>query len=70
MDDVQRALEKRARQLIEIDAAMERWHRRLSRAVGALDKLRAARKRLLKPRKLAPHERAEASDEFGDSAAL
>jgi hypothetical protein len=41
-----------------IDASLERWHRRLTRAVNAIDELRKQRKRLIKPPALPPEARA------------
>jgi hypothetical protein len=35
-----------------IDEGLERWHRRLTQAVNAIDQLRRARKRLVKPKEL------------------
>ena len=54
--EVIRKLERRNAELSRIKESLERWHRKLTRAVNAIDKLRAEEKRLLKPRRLEPHE--------------
>jgi hypothetical protein len=56
VDETTRRLERRNAELQRIQDSLERWHRKLTRAVSAIDKLRAERKRLLKPRKLERHE--------------
>ena len=48
-DEVTRRLERRNAELSRIKESLERWHRKLTRAVNAIDKLRAEEKRLLKP---------------------
>jgi hypothetical protein len=55
-DEVTRKLEHRNAELGRIRENLERWHRKLTRAVNAIDKLRAEQKRLLKPRRLENHE--------------
>jgi hypothetical protein len=54
--EVVKKLERRNAELSRINESLERWHRKLTRAVNAIDKLRAEQKRLLKPRKLEAHE--------------
>ena len=78
-DEVTRKLERRNAELERIQDSLERWHRRLTRAVTAIDKLRAEKKRLLKPRKLEKHEALKIDShewhkirerEFSDEVAL
>jgi hypothetical protein len=52
----------RQQQLEKIDLSLERWHRRLTRAINAIDLLRKTRKRILRPRPLPP----EAREDFND----
>lgn len=52
VDEITKRLEKRNADLQRVNDALERWHRKLTRAVNQIDKLRAERKRLLKPRPL------------------
>lgn len=62
--------EVKAAKVERIDAALERWHRRLTRAIREVDKLRAQRKRLTAPRKLAEHERNPEPVPFDDDLRL
>jgi hypothetical protein len=55
-DKVTNKLERRNAELSRINDSLERWHRKLTRAVTAIDRLRAEKKRLLKPRQLEKHE--------------
>jgi len=60
MDDkITKRLEKQNAELSHIADSLERWHAKLSRAVAAIDKLRARKKHLLKPRKLTREEGAK-----------
>jgi len=58
-DRTSKQLERKQVELFQIAAALDRWHAKLSRAVTAIDKLRARRKTLLKPRKLTREEGAK-----------
>ena len=51
-----RSVESKQQRLADIGEAEERWFRRIKRAINALDKLRAERKRLTARRKLSPEE--------------
>jgi len=53
-DEITKRLERRNAELSRIQDSLERWHRRLTRAVTAIDKLRAEKKRLLKLEKTDP----------------
>jgi len=48
MNDIFEKSERRNAELWRIQQSLDRWHRKLSRAVTAIDKLRAEHKRLLK----------------------
>lgn len=61
MDEVSKKLSKRAAALAANQEAMDRWLAKLLRAANALEKLRQERKRLLKPRRLEPHESIKVS---------
>ena len=56
MPKITARLERRNVELSRIKESLDRWHRKLTRAVNAIDKLRAEGKRLLKPRQLESHE--------------
>ena len=49
-DIIQKRLEDRNKELNDIALALERWHSKLTRAVNAIDKLRARRKKILRPK--------------------
>ncbi|MGA8079962.1 MAG: hypothetical protein WB868_21510 [Xanthobacteraceae bacterium] len=75
-DAVTRSAEARNRQICDIDEKLERWHRKLTRAVNAIDMLRKARKRILKPKApaapltVAPAEYYKIREtDFGDTLA-
>lgn len=48
--------ERKLAKLGKIDDALERWWRKLKRAANEIDKLQAQRRRLIRPRRLDPHE--------------
>ena len=58
-DKTTKRIDRRNAELSQIADALERWHKKLSRAVAAIDKLRARRKNILKPRKLTREEGAK-----------
>lgn len=76
-DKITKKLERRNAELQRLNDAEERWHKKLMRAVNAIDKIRIDRKRLLKPRKLEPHESSGdikdwhkiREEDFGDTCA-
>jgi hypothetical protein len=50
------AIRKKQEALQDLIDAEERWMRKLLRAATAINEIRARKKRLLRPRKLEPHE--------------
>jgi hypothetical protein len=69
-------IRKKQEALQDLNDAEERWMRKLIRAANALSDIRAKKKRLLKPRKLAASEAITSKDyhlirdDFDDSEVL
>ena len=58
-DKATKRLERHHAELQRIKDAKQRWLKKLIRAANALDKLNKEELRLLKPRKLEPHEKQD-----------